>query len=66
MEKNTVTIFLDPQDAKLFIEFQRNHALFELLVAHRVFDIGYGKITMNFANGEIQTISRDEVIYKKN
>ncbi len=65
MNEAEIKIFLTPPDAELFKSWQEFHTTFKLLCEKGVFDIKYGKITLNFANGEIQNIVKEETIYHK-
>jgi len=65
MPEPQVTIFLTHQDAELFKSFNQFHKTFELLCKSGAFDTKFGKVIMNFANGELQTITKEEVIYHK-
>ncbi len=61
MPELTTTIFLTPPDAELFKKFQKHHDIFKLLVEQGAFDIQFGKVTLNFAGGLLQSIAREEV-----
>ena len=59
-----ITIFLSPEDSKLFLEFQKYHALFNLLVDKRVFDQKGAAITLHFdSKGDLRTVTRADVLY---
>ena len=60
-----VTIFLTPPDAELFKSWQEFHSTFKLLCEKGVFDTKYGKVTLNFANGQLQTITKEEIIFHR-
>ncbi len=60
-----VTIFLTTPEAALWKDYQQFHATFALLVEKGVFDIGYGSATLNFAGGELQNITKNEIVWKK-
>lgn len=59
------TIFLTPMDAEQFKDFQKNYTNFCLLRSHGIFDVQYGKITLNIGQGQIQTIVKEEIVYKR-
>lgn len=65
MNDTQVTLFLTTPEALMFKEFQQFHATFALLCSKGVFDTKFGKVTLNFANGEIQNITKEEVIFHK-
>lgn len=65
MQDPQVTILLTTPEALLFKDFQQFHATFALLVQKGVFDIKYGKAILNFANGELQNIVKEETVWKK-
>lgn len=60
-----VTVYLTTPEALLFKDFQQFHETFAILVKQGVFDIDYGKATLNFSNGQLQTITKEEVVYKR-
>ena len=60
-----VTILLTPQDAELFKKFQQYHHIFALLESESAFDIGWGKVVLNFADGELQNCIKEEVVWKR-
>ena len=62
---NDVTIILTETDANRWKQFQQNYDNFMLLVNKGVFDIKTGKATLNFLNGQLQMIDRQEVIWHK-
>lgn len=49
----------------MFKNFKEFHEMFALLVKQGVFDTQYGKVTLNFSNGQLQTIVKEEVVYKR-
>lgn len=63
--KDTITVFLTPTDADNFKLFNEHYDLFQQLKANKVFEIGFGKCTLNFAFGQLQNIVREEVVYKR-
>lgn len=66
MEKpEQITIFLSPIEANAFIEFQKYRDIFTILEAQGIFDIQFGKCTLNFAHGVLQNVIREEVVWKK-
>ena len=57
----TTNITLTPEEAVLFIEFQKRHAFIELLVSIGAFDIRNGSITIHFDQfGKIGTIKKEQ------
>ncbi len=60
-----VTIFLTTPEAELFKSYQQFHQTFALLVTKGVFDIKTGQATLNFFNGELQTIEKKEIVWHK-
>lgn len=65
MNKDEVTIILTTPEAVLFRDFQQFHATFALLVQKGVFDIQFGKATLNFQNGELQNVTKEEIVWRK-
>lgn len=62
---NEVTIILTETDANRWKQFQQNYDNFMLLINKGVFEIQTGKATLNFLNGELQMIDKQEVIWHK-
>lgn len=60
----TVTVILTEIEAETFKQFQQHRDLFKTLYDNGVFDIQYGKCTMNIAFGKIQNIVKEESIYR--
>ncbi len=65
MEDQIITIFLTTPEAILFRDFQKYHDLFQILQKNGVFDLKFGHCVLNFAGGELQNVTKDEVIYRK-
>ncbi len=63
--KPTVTIFLTPIDVEQFKAFQQHYELFKKLQDTDALKIGFGKVVLNYAFGELQTITKEEVVYKR-
>lgn len=60
-----ITIEITDNEALLFKEFQKHHAIFTTMQEKGIFDIQFGKATLNFAFGELQNIIKEEVVWKK-
>lgn len=59
-----ITIFISPQEAMQFRNFQKHHDLFLLLVNKGVFDIRNGSAVLHFDNnGIIQKIDRHDPLF---
>jgi len=64
MKPGEITIFLMPNEAELFVEFQKYYKLFNLLVEKKVFNQKGAAITLHFdINGDLRTIARADVLY---
>ncbi len=63
MELKTVTVILDDKEAQLFKDFQRHHELFVKLNPH--LSLIFGKITLNYAFGELQNVVKEESVWRK-
>jgi hypothetical protein len=59
------TVFLTPLDAKKFLLFQKYYAVFDSLDKNGVFNMQFGKATLNFAHGELQNVIKEEMIFKR-
>lgn len=62
---DSVTIILSTPEAQMFKDFQQFHEMFALLVKQGVFETQYGKVTLNFSNGQLQTIVKEETVYRR-
>lgn len=60
-----VTVMLTTPEALLFKDFMKYHETFGRMIQSGIFDIQFGKCTLNFAFGDVQTIVKEEVVYKK-
>jgi len=60
-----IIITLSTPEAIIFRDYQKYHDVFVMLQKQGVFDINFGKCTINFANGMVQSVSKEEVIYRK-
>jgi len=59
-----IPVYMTNYDAKLFLEFQRHHDIFALMVDKKVFDQKGAAITLHFDNnGLLKTITRADVLY---
>lgn len=64
MNKELITIYMTDFEAKRFLEFQRYHEIFNLLIDKKVFDQKGAAITLHFDNkGLLKTITRADVLY---
>jgi hypothetical protein len=64
MNEEQVQVYMLPNDAKLFLEFQRYYDIFNLLVEKKVFEQKGAAVTLHFDNkGFLKTITRADVLY---
>lgn len=58
------TIQLTPEDANLFIEFQKRHAFMQLLNSLNVFNLKSGSFIINFDSmGQIGSVEKKEFFH---
>ncbi len=63
-QQEETIIYLTPIDAKLFLEFQRYHEIFNLLMEKKVFNQKGATVSLHFDNqGYLKTITRADVLY---
>jgi len=63
---NQITLFLIPEEAVKFKEFQKHYELFMLLLEKGVFQQKNAAVTLHFdPDGTLRTIQRADVLYKK-
>lgn len=61
-----VTIIMPEEDAKLFLAFQENYALFKLLLERGVFKQKSASVTLHFDGvGTLQLIQRADNLYSR-
>ncbi len=61
-----VTIFLSEEEAKKYIEWQKNYATFNLLLEKGVFNVTNGNVVLHFDKfGTLQTIERGDILYMR-
>lgn len=59
-----IGVYMLPEDAKLFLEFQRHYAVFSLMVSKKVFDQRGAAVTLHFdPQGFLKGITRSDVLY---
>jgi hypothetical protein len=63
--KQMNTIQLNDEDARKFIEFQKRYELFDIMEKTGAFNLSYGKLIFNVANGVVQNIQKEEVVYHR-
>ena len=57
------TIILTPIDLEKYEMFKKHYDLFKLMQAHGVFNIKYGKCILNFYQGDLANITKEEMVY---
>lgn len=62
---NYTLIYLSPNDAELFKEFQKRYDIIQSMENTGIFNIRYGKAIFNFAEGVLQNIVKEEIVYHK-
>ncbi len=58
-------IVIEPIDLNKWRLFKQHFDVFTILEEQKVLEIQYGKATLNFAGGILQTVVREEVVYKR-
>lgn len=65
-EIKQVKIILSEEDAKKWIEYQKNYVTFVLMLERGVFDIKNGSALLNFdSQGILQNIQRSDYLYSR-
>lgn len=62
---NDITIFISESDAIKWQQFQKNYEIINILMAKGIFDIKYGKATLNFAQGQLKNVTKEEIVWHK-
>lgn len=65
MKPELTAVYLSNDDAIAFLMFQEYYEVFQTMVKSGIFEIGYGKATLNFAHNELQNIVKEEIAWKK-
>ena len=56
-EQQTTTLYLTPEDALLFVQYQKRHCLIDILEKLKVFDIRNGSVEIHFGDiGEVRKV----------
>lgn len=62
----TVTLLLPAEEAKKWLLFQQYYDIFSLLVEQGTFTVKNGNVILNFdPNGELKSISRNDMLWRK-
>lgn len=64
-DRDLTTLILKEAEAKKFLVFQEHFDLFEAMEKAGVLELKWGKATMNFAKGEVQSIQVESVSWKR-
>lgn len=59
------TVILTNEEAELFKSYMKHHDLFLTMELTGVFDIQYGKAVLNFSQGLLQNITKEEIAWKR-
>lgn len=60
-----IPIFIPNEEAEKFLLFQKHYELFVLMEKSGALGIKYGKCVINFKDGVIENITKEEVVYKR-
>lgn len=65
MEKELTTIYLNEEDAKLFLEFRKNQDDFMILKANGIFSLKNGNMLIHKdLNGRVREIVVNQILFK--
>lgn len=63
LDPNMTVIELSPQEALLFVAFQRRYPVFNVLEQLGAFDMKNGSVTINYdANGAVSSVSLNKTL----
>ena len=65
MNNEQTTIYISHADFEKWKQFQKNYALFSVLLANGVFDVVFGKVILNFSNNDLKNVTKEEVVWHK-
>lgn len=60
-----IPIFIPDAEAKQFLVFQQHYEVFAAMQEAGALSLGWGKVILNFARGELQNVVKEEVVWKK-
>jgi len=63
--KPLIPVLMTEEVATQFVLFQKRYDIFKHLEEEKAFDIGFGKIVLNFAGGVLHNITKEEVVYRR-
>jgi len=59
--KDQITVFLSPEEATLFVEFQKRFTFMKLMESLGAFSVKSGSVTIHFDNlGKIASVDKQE------
>ena len=64
-DNQLIKIEISTTEAIMFRNFMKYHDLFLVLQKNGILDMQFGKCTLNFANGMLQNVVKEEVVYRK-
>lgn len=53
------------EDERKFKIFMKYYELFSVLINNKIFDIEFGKCTLNIARGEVQNIVKEQMVFRR-
>lgn len=59
------TLIITDEEAEMFKKYMFHHDLFVMLEEKGAFAVQYGKVVLNFGGGILQSINKEEVIFKR-
>lgn len=60
-----IPVFMVNEDAKKFLEFQKHYDLISILLKNEVYNMKYGNVQLNFSDGNLMSVTKNETIWKK-
>lgn len=60
-----IPVYVADEDVKKFLAFQATYDLYEAMRDAGVLDLKWGKATMNFARGSVQSITVEAVSWRR-
>lgn len=59
--EDKIPVYVLDSEAKQFLVFKEHFDVFEEMQKHGAFDVMWGKVTLNFGGGLLQTVSVERV-----
>ena len=60
-----IPVYIPNEEATKFLLFQKHYELFELMEKIGALNVKYGKCVINFKDGVVENVTKEEIVYKR-